>query len=457
VNTANRLLDWADRYERDLVLVLVALAVALRVALVAEAPAFGYVWDFYHEGVAVLAREGRLPVAADCWQCYHPPLFYLAGWPFFAAGEWLRPGDAMFALRLLGGVSLASVAVIGWAGYRLLVLLGHRGASLVAGLALLLASPILFISSYGAEADIVLTAILSVFAVALVRAEARDDGMAWRDVIGLGVLAGLAAATKYSGLIALATAGLVTAIALIRARGASRRTVAIRGLVIAVLAAAIGASSYVDNWRTYGTPMHANGSAAEGLSLASPFSNQGGYEFTSFRWAELRALFGPRPAPGDLTDFPVYKSVPTALHAQAWSDMSFFSVPSRHGAPGDPYPRRRVPVDLTMTVIGLGFVPEALAALGVLVTWRRRTSQALAAFSLVTIAAYVAWFLPQTSWALKTKYILCLLPPGVAFALAGQAWLWRQMPLAGAVTGVLWAALVVTAFAYQYVFAAGSL
>jgi hypothetical protein len=30
--------------------------------------------DYYHEGVELMYSKGRLPIAEDCWQCYHPPL-----------------------------------------------------------------------------------------------------------------------------------------------------------------------------------------------------------------------------------------------------------------------------------------------------------------------------------------------------------------------------------------------
>ena len=44
--------------------------------------------------------------------------------------------------------------------------------------------------------------------------------------------------------------------------------------------------------------------------------------------------------PGYLTDLPFYRSVWTTLHAMAWSDMSFFSDPSRHG-----FRRNRIPAN----------------------------------------------------------------------------------------------------------------
>src|SRR5215831_506513 len=99
--------------ERAVLLALVAAAIVLRALLVARSPTpFGYVWDFYHDGIRVLFDQGRLPVAEDCWTCTNPPLFYLAGWPFYALGRWISTGPTDdVALRLLGGLALISAAV----------------------------------------------------------------------------------------------------------------------------------------------------------------------------------------------------------------------------------------------------------------------------------------------------------------------------------------------------------
>ena len=42
---------------------------------------YGYVYDFYHEGIQKFYALGRLPIAEDCWQCYHPPAFYASAFP----------------------------------------------------------------------------------------------------------------------------------------------------------------------------------------------------------------------------------------------------------------------------------------------------------------------------------------------------------------------------------------
>jgi hypothetical protein len=439
-----RLVRGLEVNERQALLLLVGIAVALRILLVATSPTpYGYVWDFYHEGVRVLAREGRLPVAADCWQCYHPPLFYLLGWPLYAAG----------GLRWLAGLATVSAAIATYYGYRLLRRLGCRGASLAGGTALLLTFPCLFISSYGAEADIVLTAILSAFAYYLTRDWLSDD-RSLRASVRLGALAGLAAATKYSGLAAIVSAAILV---ILRTLTAPRdRKLLLRSIsVMVALCAVMGGWKYVDNYRRYGTPMYANGPAVQGFTLSHSASFRDQYELTTFRWRELMQLAGRRAPRGALTDLPIYRSVPTTLHALAWSDMTFFSEPTRHGDPSHPYPRKRIPPALMRMVLILGFVPEALAVLGFAVNLRHRSLWPLAVFCIVSIGAYVWWFLSQPQWGLKTKYVLFLLPAVVVYVMAGLGWLSRHAPRLCTAASVLLAILIVLTHAYLLAFALG--
>jgi 4-amino-4-deoxy-L-arabinose transferase-like glycosyltransferase len=442
-----------EAHARLIAFVLIAAGVVLRAALAIESPRpEGYVWDFYHDGIRVLYTEGRLPVAADCWQCYHPPLFYLLGWPLYALGRSLAPvHDETLALRLVGLLPLAAGGVTIHYGYRLLMLLQPGRLQRLLGLSLLLVFPCLFISSYGVEADIVLTAILSAFIFYLTRYFAGPGEASIPDVVRLGVLAGLAAATKYNGLVALASVGILLGLQVL---GNERRARAIRdGLLILGLCLLVGGWKYVDNVQRYGTPLHANGPAADGLSVTARFRQVGWYEFPTIRLIALAKLFPPDAPPGDLTDLPPYPSVITSLHALGWSDMSFFSVPSRHGHTPDPYPFKIVPRALVMTVIVLGFVPELLAIVGIAVTWRDERFRPLRVVTGLTLAAYVWWFLPQTGWALKTKYILFLLPPFVVYAMAGLMGLAARRPAVALAAGGLLAALVLITHAYLLWFA----
>src|SRR3954468_9823519 len=383
---------WFRAHERISLLTILLTAAGLRGLLIAISPTpFGYVWDFYHEGVRLLWRDGPLPVSTACWLCSHPPLFYILGWPLYAYGRWTagaRDADAQ-GLRWLAGLATASAAVTIYYGYRMLRLFRCRGASLVGGAALLVTFPCLFFSSYGAEADILLTAILGAFVYYLTRDFPSRASLG--SSLRLGVLAGLAAATKYSGLVAIVSILILSVVRFIRE---PRRIIALgHALVVVLLAVGLGGWKYLDNYQQYGTPLYANGTAQAGFAIERDRVNVKRYEFVSFRFDDVVRLYGPHPPRGALTDLPVYRSVPTTLHALAWSDMSFFSEPSRHGDPSHPYPRKRVPAVLVDSVIVLGVVPELLAITGLLANLGRARFLPLLVMSLVTGSAYLWWFL----------------------------------------------------------------
>lgn len=267
----------------------------------------------------------------------------------------------------------------------------------------------------------------------------------------LGLLAGLAAATKYSGLVAVVSASIFFAI---RIAAGPHRLPALRNAAIVVaLCVAAGGWKYVDNYRRYETPFFANGSAQAGFSLSSRHRVHAHYEFTTLRLAELMEAFGPNAIRGELTALPVYRSVLTTLHALTWTDMSFFSEPDRHGDPTHPYRRKRIPPLLIGTVLTLGSVPELLAVVGFVVTIRRPLFHPLAIVCIVAISAYVWWFLSQESWALKAKYLLFLVLPFVLYVVTGLAFLWNRFPLAGTAAAVLLAALIAVANVYLLAFA----
>jgi hypothetical protein len=148
--------------------------------------------------------------------------------------------------------------------------------------------------------------------------------------------------------------------------------------------------------------------------------------------------------------------VPTTLHGLAWSDLGFFSDPTRHGDPAQPYPgKRRFPA-ITAGVLALAFVPDALAIVGAGLTFRRRRFLPLAIFCVLSLAAYAWWFVAQAEWGLKTKYILFLLPPFILYVTVGLGWVRQRAPrmVSRAVTALLGTLLVVLHM-YLLMFAVG--
>ena len=431
-------------YERRLLFAIVVIGLALRALLAVESPTpYGYVFDFYHEGVQRMAALGRIPIASDCWQCYHPPLFYVVGLPLYAIGKYLMGGPGGLAdpaLPVLTLLSLGAALVTAFYGDRLLRHYRVSGHERLIGVALLLAFPCLFISSWGIEADIVLTAIMSAFIYYCVRFFERPG---WRAAIGLGVLAGLACATKYHGLLAPAVIGVLAAIRTVT--GPGRLSIARYAAVALIIAALVGGWKYVDNVKRYGTPLFANGSAQQGFAVSGRPSFASQYDFLSLRLNDLVRLTRGEVAPGHLTDLPFYRSVWTSLHAMAWGDMSFFSDPSRHGFFRQPYPRKRIAPWLASAVLVLGLFPNALALFGAAITARRREYWPLLVTGLLAWAAYVAWFLAQESWALKTKYLLFLLPIYVVYVVEAWRWIASRSRIAGfVVVSILGLLLILT-------------
>jgi 4-amino-4-deoxy-L-arabinose transferase-like glycosyltransferase len=432
-----------------------AIAIVARALLVWRAPtSYGYVYDFYHEAIQRFYATGRLPASTDCWQCYHPPLHPLLGLPLYALGKKLVGGPVGLAdpaLRFVAILSVVCGAAVAFYSYRLLRLFRIRGAQLIVGTGLVLSFPCLFISSYGIEADILLSAIMTAFTYYAVKFFALRRHANYRAAAGLGVLAGLACATKYSGLAAPVVLVVLTGFAL--ADGPPRMAL-VRHMAVALLACVvIGSWPYVNNVRRYHTPLFANGSAQQGFAISARPNYVLLYDFGSLRIRDLLRLADGRVRPGPLTDRPFYRSVWTTLHAMAWSDMSMFSDPSRHGFAGHPYPRKVLNRTLVSSVLVLALVPDALALLGFFVTFHRRALRAVTATCMITGASYVSWFVSQDSWGLKTKYILFLLPCYVLYSVLGWRWLERRSPMAGRLILALLALLLIAANLYLFDFA----
>lgn len=450
-----RVIAPAAVHQRAWLVGLVAIAAIARALLAWSAPTpYGYVYDFYHEAIQRFYATGHLPASTACWQCYHPPLHVLLGLPLYALGKTVVGGPGGLAdpaLRFVAVLSLVSGAVVAYYGYRILRLYRIRGVELIVGSAMLLSFPCLFISSYGIEGDILLSAIMTALMYHAARFVAPRRHADYPAALRLGALAGLACATKYSGLVAPAI--LVVLAGLRMAAGTHRLRIGREAAAALLVCAAIGSWKYIDNAQRYDTLLFANGSAQQGFAVSGRPNYAHLYDFGSLRIGDLVSLTrGDVPA-GHLTDLPFYRSVWTTLHAMAWGDMSMFSDPSRHGFYRQPYPRKALNPTLASSVVVLGLLPDGLAVLGFLLFFRRRVLWPLTVTCVITGITYLAWFVSQESWALKTKYILFLLPGYLVYALLGWRWLRRRSRLAGHAIGFLLALLAVTAHLYLFDFA----
>lgn len=447
----------SDVCHRWLLIGLVAIGAVLRALLVIRAPTpYGYVFDFYHQGIQKLYVLGRLPTAADCWQCYHPPLFYLLGLPFYAIGREIVDGPIALAdpaLRFVAVIPLTAGIATAYYSYRILRELRLRGSELVAGVGVILAFPCLFISTFSLEADILLTALMTAFmfhGIRFFRAYRREDRMM---AARMGVIAGLACATKYTGLVAPLVLAVINGSRIMFGR--QRRRILTETAIALTLCVAIGGWKYVDNYARHGTALFANGSAQQGLSVPDRRNYAREYDFTSLHIRDLVALTKGGWPSRTLTDLPFYRSVWTTLHAMAWGDMTLFSQPNRHGFSRQPYPDKHIEWWLASAVLILGLVPDGLALLGFALTLSKRLVLPLTVTCATTAALYVSWFTAQQDWALKTKYLLFLLPAYVFYTIIGARWLTREATWAGRAAWLALFALVIAAHLYLLNFVLG--
>jgi hypothetical protein len=123
----------------------------------------------------------------------------------------------------------------------------------------------------------------------------------------------------------------------------------------------------------------------------------------------------------------------------AWTDMSIFSVHSRHGDPSLPYPDKTIPRALVACVLVLGLLPNLLTLLGLWHSWRAPGRWPLTVYGGLSLATYAWWVIAQDSWALKTKYLLFLLP---VYALLATEGVERALQLRGRAGALLSAAVL---------------
>lgn len=439
------ILDWLDRHRRACTWTLGIVAVASRALLATYSPwSFGYVWDLYHEAIQRLYATGRLPASTDCWECWQPPLLFLASWPLYAIGRIVYPTSPWpddYALRFVGAIPMAAGFASLCYTWRLLRLTRQRGAWSVLGFAVAAACPVLFFSSYSIEPDILLAGLMAAFTFYVMRWHLRARSASRYEIVRLGVLAGLAAATKYNGLVAV-IGGTLVLLSHVSWRGATSRGL---GTVTTFLAVAIlvGGWKYADNERHYGTPFLANGEAGAGFSLSQRILHTQ-YEFTTFRLPSLLALTRSDAPSGMLTDLPVYRSFWTTLHGLTWGEMGFFTNPTRHGTRYPFYTDRHVPSWLASVVLVLGIVPSLLAIAGLVITVRRRAYLPITIMCGVGWLIYLQYVLSQEIWAIKAKYLMFLLPAYVLYAVIGLRWICRGAP--GLVSATLLTATIALIF-----------
>jgi 4-amino-4-deoxy-L-arabinose transferase-like glycosyltransferase len=222
-----------------------------------------------------------------------------------------------------------------WYAYRILKLFRLQPEWNALGLSLLMVLPLLFFSTYGFESDVLLGAIMIALLYYALRYGFRERVPNCWTAIRLGALAGLAAATKYSGLIGVVFMMLVIGKHTLRH---FRSAAAWRNVMLAAaICATIGSWKYVDNLERYGTPMYAGNcvgctqsysSGLYGLSQVKSPNPIKPYDFSTFHLRSLISVLNDDSFSGRLTDWWAYRSFWTTMYGLTWNDPGMFSIRS---------------------------------------------------------------------------------------------------------------------------------
>jgi tetratricopeptide (TPR) repeat protein len=263
----------------------------------------------------------------------------------------------------------------------------------------------------------------------------------------VGVLAGLALLTKFSGLLVL-----LVVLACLMLRALLRdgwhdepRRVAARGVLVALVALALAAPYYARNIRTFGTPFQLSRDfpLVQQVERGQPPGARSWRHYVSF---PLEALSDPNPLAPHL-----FRSVWASVYLNVWADTYRESDVER--ALEAERGRRRS----TQLMAVLGLLVTAVACAGAVLALRdvrrgRRRAIYLplllqTAASLAAFAVF-AWRVPLWS-ALKSSYLLGVSLPYALFvarsfeALAAGSRRWPRALLPLGVAGVALAASVV--------------
>jgi tetratricopeptide (TPR) repeat protein len=382
-----------------------------------------------------------VPWADQGWSYFHPPFHYALGWLLAQVG---RGEVLMRGLSLLSSAaSLATAALAAWLAR---VVTPERPALALAAFAAVACLPVHYFMSPMPGNELT-EALLTAATLAVFVAVERREPVRLRSALAVGVLAGLALLTKFSGLLVLLVVlACLLLRPLLRAGWHDEpRRVAARGLLVVLVALALAAPYYARNIRAFGTPFQ--------LSRDFPLVQQaeagqppGVRSWRRYVRFPLEAFSDPNPLAPHL-----FRSVWASVYLNVWADTYRESDVER-ALEAERGPRRS-----TRLMVLLGLLSTAVAfagaglALGDVRRGRRRAVYLplllQSAVSLVAFAVF-AWRVPLWS-ALKSSYLLGLSLPYALFmarsfeALAGWPGRWQRALLPLGVAGVALAASVV--------------
>jgi len=387
-----------------------------------------YAWNAYdvlalsgydagaHAGyLLTLVREGRLPHPLEGWQTFHPPAYYLLASVVWRISEPAGPEVLGLALRAVGALAWLGAGLVAHALARGL---GAGAATAAVATALVWLTPCNQISAVmlGNEA---FGAALAAFALPFVLRLQRDPGDV-RAAVAAGLLAGLAMATKYSG-VWIAAACAVPFLG----RRPDRRTLRALGAGLLV-GSVLSGPVYLRNLALTGTPLPMTRDQ-EPVKSAEAALELRPRRIADYLWIDPGSLRRPSiyqlPAePGSFAHRnPAMTNIWGLLYAASWYDPFAQRVPIA---------QHEDQVLWGPLLLLLGLVPTALLVLGFVLSTRevirtraRAPTAPLTVMAWLALASFVAftWRVP-TLGAAKASYLMPLaVPAALFFARGAQA------------------------------------
>ncbi|HVN40438.1 MAG TPA: glycosyltransferase family 39 protein [Myxococcota bacterium] len=398
-----------------------------------------------HAGYALAIREQGLPHPLSGWSTFHPPAAHLVGAAAWSLAEPFGPRASLVALRLpsLLGLLAAVVAVFGISRR-----LGASDALALCAAAMCAELPVAQLagSMIGNEGFCAGASALALWA--LVRLE--KDPRRLRLAVAAGAFAGLAAASKYTGLWSVAACAVPFA-----RRGLDRRGLR-AAAACAACAVAVAGPAYLRNLAATGSllpmtrerePMR---SSEERLSAGARRVS----DYLAIPWDCGRYPYVAVVADGGIWAGlnPAMRSVPCLAYAGLWFDP--FGLRANRTGPRDG-------VGWGVALLYSGLVPTLVAVFGLghmVLRCARSRGRALeaplvaqCALGLTSFVAFTA--LAPSLAAAKSSYLLPLLAPGGAAFARGCALLPRPARRAAVALSLVAAALGGFVFTTGTVFA----
>jgi 4-amino-4-deoxy-L-arabinose transferase-like glycosyltransferase len=404
------------------------------------APLAGYDAGGHAAYMLTIIEEGRLPPPYAGWSTFHPPLYYLLGAGIWRILEPLGPRTVIAGLR---GVSALAILTAGLVAFVLAGRLGYRPLIAWVSAALVLFVPVAQMAAamIGNESLATGFAALALPAILALQVDPRRA----QSAILAGLLAGLALATKYTGIF------VTIACVVPFVRGDFDRRVARALMLCGLVGGAVALPTYVRNVRLTGSPIPVARTHEPMKSIEESYV-LGPRRVADYLTFPAGCLLRPSivqvseaPPRGDRWNRAM-QSVWGLTYASCWYDAFTQRVPLR-------FHRDGVVTGPLLTLLGL--VPTAVMLFGfagALIACMRRRGRSpdaplvvMALAGLVTFVA-ITWGAPAMV-AVKCSYMLPLSVPAAVFFARGATRLprWpRRLALALSLAAAAAAALVFT-------------